>query len=103
VNAEELAAILHAGSVDELIATYEVCLRDLDRAKARDPHWQAVLCLFDSLDQGGQAVLLRVMRQTSVDAVSSALSLLEVHDESRAWFEVQDAFLLIEEEHPSNL
>jgi hypothetical protein len=103
VNAEELAAILHAGSVDELIATYEVWLRDLDRAKARDPHWQAVLRLFDSLDQGGQAVLLRVMRQTSVDAVSSALSLLEVHDESRAWFEVQDALLLIEEEHPSNL
>jgi hypothetical protein len=102
VNAEDLAATLHAGAVDELMATYQGWLRDLDRTKARDAHWQAALRLFDGLDQEGQATLLRVMRQTSVDAVSSALSLLEVHDESRAWFEVQDAFLLIEEEHPAN-
>lgn len=102
MKAEELAAVIHAGSVDELMAAYEGWLRDLDRTKARDPHWQAVLRLFDHLDQEGRATLLRVMRQTIIDAVSSALSLLEVHDESRAWFEVQDAFLLIEEEHPSN-
>jgi hypothetical protein len=103
VNSEELAAMLHAEAVDQLIATYEGWLHNLDRTEATDPYWQAVLRLFDGLDPEGQATLLRVMRQTSVDAVSSALSLLEVHDESRAWFEVQDAFLLIEEEHPSNL
>ena len=103
MTADKLAAAIHAGAVDELVATYEGWLRNLDRTKARDPHWQAVLRLFDTLDQDGQAVLVRVMRQASVDAVSSALSLLEVHDEGRAWSEVQDAFLLIEEEHPSNL
>jgi hypothetical protein len=100
VNAEELAAAIHAGAVEELIATYGGWLHNLDRAKARDPHWQAVLRLFDTLDQDGQAVLVRAMRQASVDAVSSALSLLDVHDEGHAWCEVQGAFLLIEEERP---
>ncbi|WP_066531785.1 hypothetical protein [Erythrobacter sp. CCH5-A1] len=102
MNSEQLAAILHAGAVDELVATYEGLLRNVDRNKATDPYWQALLRLFDTLDEDGQAVLVRVMRQTSVDAVSSALSLLEVHDEDLAWSEIQDAFLLIEEEHPSN-
>jgi hypothetical protein len=103
MNSEELAAMLHAEAVDQLIATYEGWLRNLDRTEATDPYWQVVLRLFDTLDQDGQTALVRVMRQASVDAVSSALSLLEVHDEGRAWPEVQDAFLLIEEEHPSNL
>ena len=102
MNSEQLAAILHAGAVDELVATYEGLLRNLDRTEATDPYWQALLRLFDTLDEDGQAVLVRVMRQASVDAVSSALSLLEVHDEDLAWSEIQDAFLLIEEEHPSN-
>ncbi|MDP5104360.1 MAG: hypothetical protein NWP98_10585 [Erythrobacter sp.] len=102
MNSEELAAALHAEAVKDLVATYERLLRTSEPTEATDSYWQDLLGFYGALDGEGRQMVLRVMHQTSVDAVSSALSLLEARDESRDWLDVQDTFLVLEEERLSS-
>jgi hypothetical protein len=77
MNEADFAAALDEVVVEGSMRLYDRLFRETVRSKVSDPYWKQALELFDSLSDAQRAVLLRIVRQVSIDAVSSTLSVLD--------------------------
>lgn len=99
--------------VDENLSIYRDLFCSTELEQAQDPYWQDALALFENLTSNERDVLFKIMRQVSVDTVSSFFSILDgisVLDEQEGEFSLlisgkelsgslQDDFLELEEQN----
>lgn len=75
MNAEEFTGQVKKVVVDDHVGIY----RDLfeNTEKPADPYWQRALSLYKSLDPNQKEVFFEVIRQTTIDTVSSVFAVVD--------------------------
>jgi hypothetical protein len=109
MNKRDLAIGLHRDVVTANAALYQGIFES-DPDKATDPYWKEALSFHAELTRDQRAVLLRIMRQVSVDTISNVLGLIDgssvmegyrgtfiLHYDGQVLSDLQDAFLELEE------
>lgn len=97
MTADEFASLAHDEVIESTGAILTNLLEHTKLEDAPDPYWQQLIPFYRGLDQEGRMILLGAMMQSSVDAVSSTLSLLENQLGLAPLDGFQDAFLAEDE------
>ena len=117
MSPEKFVSQIHLSVVQQNMEIYKDLLKSATPTTASDLYWKRALAFYDLLSDDSRAVLFDIMRQTSVDAVSSFFAILDgvsVLEGSSVKFELmvqpenrllngnlQDLFLELEEDRNS--
>ena len=74
---EDLANQIYELVVQHNCALYEELFESTTSDAAIDPYWKSAVALYKSLNEGEKSTLHKVIRQVTVDAVSTILSMLD--------------------------
>lgn len=74
---EDLASQLYAVIVQGNTKLYSEILQNTERKDASDQYWRLALQFYDSLGEEQRRVLISVMRQVTIDAISSMLAIVD--------------------------
>jgi hypothetical protein len=74
---DEFVSKLRMSVVEENVAIYKQLFSGTMPDDAEDAHWKRVLTLFRSISIEAREVFFEVIRQTSVDAVSNVLGVID--------------------------
>jgi len=77
MNEADFAAAIDEVVVEDNIRIYDGLFRKTVRSKVSDPYWKQALELFDSLSDTQRTVLMHIVGQVTIDAVSSTLAVLD--------------------------
>lgn len=113
MNPGEFTQLIMNGIVIDNINYYNSVLRSRSSDNVKDPYWKQTLDLFNTLTPTQQSAFIDVMRQVSVDTISSLLgvfdgvsaiqgmngTILLTYDGETINGELQEHFLAIEERY----
>ena len=74
---EDFVSCVHKDVVLVNVTTYRELFKRTPPQAATDPHWKRALTLYGSLSDAEREVLFAIIRQVTVDAVSSVLGILD--------------------------
>jgi len=115
MNRDEFVSAIREEIVDSNLSSYRQLFIENRPESATDPYWQEALRFFGSLPTSERTVFFRILRQVTVDTISSILGMLdgvwELKDQEgdfdlllageRLNGDLQDEFLAAEEDSPS--
>ena len=77
MNEDDVARRLLDGVVSENSAEYRKLFKELTQDEITDPYWQDALKFFDSLSPSRREVFFSILRQVSIDTVSTVAGALD--------------------------
>jgi hypothetical protein len=89
MTADEFVDCVRTEVIDGTNSAYTAILQDPCVDRITDEYWKQVVQLYSSLDESGRAVIRRIMKQASIDAVSGVFAILDgvtILDECRGDF-----------------
>ena len=63
--------------VNDNVNSYKKLFENLPRSKAKDPYWISLLALYDRLSSSEKELIIRVVRQVSIDTTATMLALID--------------------------
>lgn len=77
MTSKDFVSQVRASIVEDNVAAYRELLTSTQREQARDPYWRSLQGLHGRLSPADRDVLYALMRQVTVDAISSLFAIID--------------------------